>query len=68
MTLMHSSANRSAGADSYAAKRSLYENSGFEITKKLAKENMDWSPESIAMRQSWMADQVTSIWRIAQLD
>lgn len=68
MTLMQSSANRSAGSESYAAKRSLYENSGFEITKKLAKENMDWSPESIAMRQSWMADQATSIWRIAQLD
>ena len=67
LTLMQSGANRRAGAESYAVKRSLYEKSGFEITKKLAKENVEWTPESIAMRQSWMADQATSIWRISQL-
>ncbi|MCG5499636.1 DUF262 domain-containing protein [Ectothiorhodospira lacustris] len=67
MTLMQSGANRDAGTSEYVAKHTSYEQSGFEITKKMAKDNTEWTPERIAARQVWMADQATSIWRIAQL-
>ena len=67
MTLLQSNANRDAGAAEYAGKRPIYEQSGFAITQKMAQENAEWTPERIAAWQSWMADQATSIWRIAQL-
>jgi hypothetical protein len=67
MTLMQSSNNRDAGTVEYTNKRDQYENSGFTLTRKVAEENAEWTPERIAQRQIWMADQATSIWRIAQL-
>lgn len=67
MTLMQSGANRDAGTSNYAAKRDSYAQSGFAVTRKMAEENAEWTPERIAARQNWMADQATSIWRIAQL-
>jgi hypothetical protein len=42
--------------------------STFLATKKLAEENSTaWTPERIANRQKWMANQATGIWRISQL-
>ena len=67
MTLLLSDANRDIGTAEYAAKRASYEQSSFEITRKMAQDNTEWTPERIAAWQSWMADQATSIWRIAQL-
>lgn len=67
MTLMQSGANRDAGNREYAIKREAYRQSSFAIARRIAEENEQWSPERIAARQSWMADQATSIWRIAQL-
>lgn len=67
MTLMQSGANRQAGIQEYSEKRALFMQSGFEITRKLANDNAEWTPQRVAAWQSWMADQATSIWRIAQL-
>lgn len=67
MTLLQSSANRDQGNDDYAAKRPAYAQSGFAVTRKLAEENSEWTPERIATRQTWMAKQATAIWRITQL-
>lgn len=67
MTLMQAGANRGAGNADYAAKRPDYQQSGFVLTQKVAMENAEWTPERIAARQNWMADQATAIWRIAQL-
>lgn len=67
MTLLQTSANRDLGAVAYDQKRAIYEQSGFAITKKLANDNAEWTPERIAAQQNWMATQATSIWRIAQL-
>lgn len=67
MTLLQSAANRDAGVDEYAEKRTRFEQSGFAITRRMAQENAEWTPERIAVRQNWMADQATAIWRIAQL-
>lgn len=67
MTLLRSSQNRDVGTVEYAAKRTVYQQSNFAITGKLAEENADWTPERLAARQRWMASQATGIWRIAQL-
>ncbi|MBU2732919.1 DUF262 domain-containing protein [Acidithiobacillus ferridurans] len=67
MTLMQTGANRDAGNADYAAKRPGYQQSGFVLTQKVAEDNAEWTPERIAARQNWMADQATAIWRIAQL-
>lgn len=67
MTLMQTGANRDAGNADYAAKRPDYQQSGFVLTQKVAVDNAEWTPERIAVRQNWMADQATAIWRIAQL-
>jgi hypothetical protein len=51
----------------YAAKRAVFEQSGFAITRKLATDHAEWTPERIAAHQNWMAAQATAIWRIAQM-
>lgn len=67
LTLMQAGQNRNAGNEDYAAKRPAYAASGFALTRKIAEENADWTPERIAARQNQMARQAISIWRIAQL-
>jgi len=67
MTLMQTGANRDVGNASFAEKKPAYAASLFEITKKVAADNADWTPERLSARQTWMANQASSIWRIAQL-
>lgn len=67
MTLLRSSPNRDLANGNYAAKRQVLQQSNFQITRMLAEENADWTPERLANRQRWMANQATAIWRIAQL-
>ena len=37
------------------------------MTRNLATDHAEWTPERIATHQGWMASQATAIWRIAQL-
>lgn len=67
MTLLRSTLNRDIGNEDYSAKRLLYQQSNFQITRELAEKNAEWSPERLAARQQWMASQATAIWRILQL-
>ena len=67
MTLMKSGANKDAGNANFASKKAAYATSGFTLTRKVAEDNADWTPARLAARQQWMANQATSIWRIAQL-
>lgn len=66
-TLLRSTRNRDIGNEDYAAKRLLYQQSNFQITRELAEKNAEWTPERLATRQQWMASQATAIWRISQL-
>lgn len=68
MTLMQARANRDAGNQDYAVKRPLYAQSNFLLTQKIAEDCAEWTPEQIAARQRWMANQACGIWRIAQFD
>ena len=67
LTLLAKGANRDLGNAPFAVKKSMYSSSAFGITRKVAEENADWTPERLAARQNWMADQATAIWRIDQL-
>jgi hypothetical protein len=61
------SANRDAANADYAAKRPALAQSAYALTRKLADDHADWTPEQVAARQNWMANQATAIWRVAQL-
>lgn len=67
MTLLQNGENRELGTEQYKQKRIVFEKSHFEITRKLAESNAEWTPESISMWQRWMAKQAKTIWRVNQL-
>ncbi len=67
LTLLQKSANKDLGNAPYAQKKPVFAASSFGITRKVADDNADWTPERLAARQNWMANQATSIWRIDQL-
>ena len=64
LTLLTASTNRNAGNAGFAEKHTAYRDSEFAITGKLAEEYDTWTVDKIRSRQSWMAKQATSIWRI----
>jgi uncharacterized protein with ParB-like and HNH nuclease domain len=68
MTLMKTSENRNIGNVGFEQKKLAYYRSGFEITKKIAEDNQEWTMERIAYRQKWMANQAKTIWRMSQFD
>ena len=67
MTLIQAGANKDLGNSPYSVKRAVFEQSGFSIARKLAVDHAEWTPERVAAHQNWMANQATTIWRIAQL-
>ncbi|MBF2098179.1 MAG: DUF262 domain-containing protein [Gloeomargaritaceae cyanobacterium C42_A2020_066] len=67
LTLMRTAENREEGNAPYGQKRLAYGQSQFAISRKLAEDNAEWTPERISARQNWMANQAAAIWRIAQL-
>lgn len=40
----------------------------FEITRKIAADNAEWTPERIASRQQWLANQATAVWRLSEIE
>ncbi len=67
LTLLHTTQNKDIGNAPYARKQPVYAENSFGLTKKIATDNADWTPERVAARQNWMANQATTIWRIQQL-
>ncbi|MFN8592331.1 MAG: DUF262 domain-containing HNH endonuclease family protein [Thermomicrobiales bacterium] len=67
MTLLEAGKNRDIGNADYASKREVYAESAFAITREIAEQNDEWTPERIERRQRWMAAQATTLWRIDQL-
>jgi hypothetical protein len=64
LTLLSKSVNKDLGNVAYSMRRPVYAGSSFGITRKIAEDNADWTPERLAKRQDWMAAQATAIWRI----
>ncbi len=67
LTLLPKGVNKDLGNAPFLAKKPAYAASSFGITRKVAEDNADWTPERLAARQQWMANQATAIWRIQQL-
>jgi len=67
MTMLEASKNRDVGNADFATKRAMYQTSAYGLTRRLAEENEEWSPERLAARQRWIATQANAIWRISQL-
>ncbi len=67
MTLLDATMNRDIENRPYDEKRTVFARSCFDITRRVAEEHMVWTPERIASRQQWLANQATSIWRIQEL-
>ncbi len=63
-TLLTQNENRDVGNKSYFDKKTVYEKSCFEITKKIGEDNNIWNAERICNRQNVMAKWATSIWRL----
>ncbi|OBW91312.1 hypothetical protein QV08_10515 [Gallibacterium salpingitidis] len=68
MTLLQSGTNRDLGTLDYLHKRPVFQQSNFEITRKLANDYMEWTAEKILSRQIWMANQAITVWRVSQLN
>ena len=68
MTLLQVNTNRDLGSLDYAQKRPTLLESNFEITRKLAEDYSEWTPEAISKWQKYLANQATAIWRVAQLN
>lgn len=64
LTLLNKGTNKDLGNAPYPAKRSAYAECSFGLTRKIAEDNADWTPERLSARQKWMALQATAIWRM----
>ncbi|MFA6173717.1 MAG: DUF262 domain-containing HNH endonuclease family protein [Kiritimatiellales bacterium] len=67
LTLLAKGSNKDLGNKPFADKKPVYAASGFSITKKIAEDNAGWDAGRLAARQTWMANQATSIWRVDSL-
>lgn len=67
LTLLGSAVNRDLGNASFEKKKAIYAKSEFLITRNINTDNNEWDLDRLAARQTWMANQATSIWRISQL-
>ena len=67
LTPLEATANRDIGNKSYEEKRGIYEQCAFEITRRVAGDNLEWTPERVASRQQWLANQAKAIWRLVEL-
>lgn len=67
MTLLQTGRNKSLGDAEYEAKRKAYAESEYALTREVAEQFSDWTPESVSIRQNNLAKLATSVWRVAQL-
>ena len=67
MCLLAKGANKDIGNAGFSVKKPVLAASGFDLTRKVAEDNADWTPDRIAARQKSLARFATTVWRIAQL-
>lgn len=67
MTLLNTGQNRDLQNANYVTKREVYRASNFHISRKIAEDSAEWTPERIAARQAAMANVASGIWRVTQL-
>ncbi|MDF9393800.1 MULTISPECIES: DUF262 domain-containing protein [Methylococcus] len=67
MVMLEAGKNKDIANQPYADKRPVLAASSLTLTRTLAEENSDWTPERIEARQNALAKLATAVWRIAQL-
>jgi hypothetical protein len=67
LTLLEASINRAIGNADFAIKARAFAGSAYDLTRRVALDNAEWSMDRLTQRQQWLAQQATAIWRIAQL-
>lgn len=67
MVMLEAGKNKDIGNRPYADKRPVLQQSALHLTRKLAEENTEWTPERLDARQKQLANLATSAWRIAQI-
>jgi hypothetical protein len=67
MVMLESAKNKDLANKPYVEKRSVLLSSGLHLTRELARENEEWTPERIQSRQEKLAKLATAVWRVAQL-
>ncbi len=60
--LLDSRTNGALGSKSYVEKKPMYEKSELSMTREIAEEFKDWSPEAIANRQLALAELAVTTW------
>ena len=64
MTPLETSRNRDVGNADYASKRTVYQQSAFQITRAVAEHYDPWDEQKIEARQTRLAKLASGIWRI----
>ncbi|MFH0785304.1 MAG: DUF262 domain-containing HNH endonuclease family protein [Pseudomonadota bacterium] len=64
MTPLETSRNRDLGNGDYPAKRQIFAESGFQITKAIAEHYETWDEQKIESRQKQLANVAAGIWKI----
>jgi hypothetical protein len=67
MVMLEAGRNKDIGNKPYADKRPALLASGHHLTRKLAEDNEEWTPERLEVRQRQLANLATTVWRVAQL-
>jgi uncharacterized protein with ParB-like and HNH nuclease domain len=65
LSLLESGLNKECGNSSFNLKKDIYKKSSSIITRKISDDYNEWNEEKIAQRQSWLAKQAKSIWKIS---
>lgn len=63
-TILEKKENKEIGNKNYNSKKEIYNNSAFEITKKIPQHYDTWSVDKIESRQRQLAKTASSIWKI----
>lgn len=67
MVMLEAGKNKDIGNRPYGDKRPALLASGHHLTRKLAEDNAEWTPERLEVRQRQLANFATTVWRVAQL-
>lgn len=67
MLLLEAGKNKDLANKPYTEKQPVLAQSGLALTRALAMENAEWTPERLQAWQNKLANLATSIWRVAQL-